>query len=172
MIWIMGPGRCGTTFLWELFRNLGYDTGTEAEFLRANEGRLDWVSFPRVIKGTGGLCINFRKHTAGRPIEHVFLCVRAFEPMLESHLKMKYGRGQYKGLSLDELRSRLVEEIPATMGWGLLHAFAYTYSIVIFPASALNSEYLYRVIYRAGYATDRDHFERAWQQTVKPELIR
>ena len=172
MIWIMGPGRCGTTFLWELFRNLGYDTGTEAEFLRANEGRLDWVSFPRVIKGTGGLCINFRKHTAGRPIEHVFLCVRAFEPMLESHLKMKYGRGQYRGMSLEELRARLVEEIPATMGWGLLHAFQHPHSIVSFPASAVNSDYLFKLMSRAGYAHDRTHFERAWQNTVKPELIR
>lgn len=170
----MGPGRCGTTFLWSLFKELGYDTGEETEFLRAKaeDIRAGTAVFPRVVKGTGGLCLNFRKHMQGHEIEHVFLCIRTREVLLRRHIEAKQGHGQYKKLTQEELEARLTDELPHTVGSALLHAIEHPYSIVRFPKSAEDPEYMYTILYRAGFAPDRDRFMRAWQVTVKPELIR
>ena len=173
MIVILGPGRSGTTFLWELFRNLGYETGPHAEFLRAYSDEIskNKIKFPKVIKGTGGLCVNFLKHTKGHNIGHIFFCIRSFEPLLARQIKMKKNRGVYKGMTIPHLEKVLIEEIPRTVGLGLLNIIEHPYSIVKFPESAQDPEYLFDIINKAGYCDDKNKFQEIWKKTVKPDLI-
>lgn len=173
----MGAGRCGTTFLWEMFKELGFDTGDEAEFFQ-NQERLGLTRIPRVIKGTGGLCINLDMYVKVHhlQIEHIFLCTRQLGPMVASQLKMKQDRATYKGVSSKSLQELLLTEIPGTFGKALLqiaHA-EYPFSIVKFPKSAEDPVYLARVLKKShaegfGYLPE---FEKAWERVVKPELIR
>lgn len=173
----MGAGRCGTTFLWELFKELGFDTGDEAEFFQ-NQERLGLTRIPRVIKGTGGLCINLDRHVSqyDLQIEHIFLCTRQLGPMVASQLKMKQDRGTYKGVSSIALQEILYKEIPGTFGTALLQIAdaGYPLSLVHFPRSAQDPYYLASILKKAhvegfGYLPD---FHEAWNKVVKPELIR
>ncbi len=173
----MGAGRCGTTFLWELFKELGFDTGDEAEFFQ-NQERLGLTRIPRVIKGTGGLCINLGMYVKVHrlQIEHIFLCTRGLGPMVASQMKMKQDRGTYKGMSLTDLQEKLFEEVPATFGKALLQIgdAGYPLSLVHFPRSALDPHYLATVLKKShaeGFAY-LPEFHKAWNKVVKPELIR
>jgi hypothetical protein len=173
----MGAGRCGTTFLWELFKELGFDTGDEAEFFQ-NKERLGLTRIPRVIKGTGGLCINLdiyaRVHRL--QIEHIFLCTRQLGPMVASQLKMKQNSKTYKGLSPEALQDLLFAEVPGTYGKAILQIAhsEYPFSLVKFPKSAQDPDYLASVLKKShveglGYLPE---FHKAWDKVVKPELIR
>jgi len=176
-ILIMGAGRCGTTFLWELFKELGFDTGEEAEFFQ-NHKRLGIERVPRVVKGTGGLCINLDKYVQqyALKIEHIFLCTRRLEPMVTSQVKMKHDKGIYEGVSSEDLQEILCEEIPGTFGKALLQIgeAGYPLSLVHFPKSAQDPDYL-RSILKKSHAEGFDYlplFYQAWNRVVKPELIR
>jgi hypothetical protein len=173
----MGAGRCGTTFLWEMFKELGFDTGEEAEFFQ-NQERLGLTRIPRVIKGTGGLCINLDMYVKVHhlQIEHIFLCTRQLGPMVASQLQMKQDRGTYKGLRSSALQAKLYQEIPGTFGKALLQIAdsEYPFSIVKFPKSAEDPDYLARVL-KKSHAEGFDYlpeFNKAWDKVVKPELIR
>lgn len=173
----MGAGRCGTTFLWELFKELGFDTGDEAEFFQ-NQERLGLTRIPRVIKGTGGLCINLDMYARVHhlQIEHIFLCTRQLGPMVESQVKMKHDKGAYEGVGQTELREILYQEIPGTFGKALLQIAQaeYPFSIVKFPKSAEDPDYLLSVLKKShaeGFCY-LPEFHKAWERVVKPELIR
>ncbi len=173
----MGAGRCGTTFLWELFKELGFDTGNEAEFFQ-NKERLGLTRIPRVIKGTGGLCINLDKYVKQYElqIEHIFLCTRQLGPMVASQLKMKHDKGIYKGRSWEALQAILYKEIPGTFGKALLQIgeIGCPLSLVHFPRSAQDPDYLLSIL-KKSHATGLCYlpeFHKAWERVVKPELIR
>ena len=173
----MGAGRCGTTFLWELFKRLGFDTRDEAEFFQ-NQERLGLTRIPRVIKGTGGLWINLDMYVRvhALQIEHIFLCTRQLGPMVASQLKMKQDRGTYKGMSLTALQEILYKEIPGTFGTALLQIAdaEYPFSVVKFPKSAEDPDYLASVL-KKSHAEGFDYlpeFHKAWMNVVKPALIR
>ena len=64
MIVIMGPGRCGTTIVVRLLQAMGFDTGNAHEIFREkphDELRSPEFRWPRVVKGTGTLCMGLNK---------------------------------------------------------------------------------------------------------------
>ena len=174
----MGAGRCGTTFLWYLFKELGMDTGDEAEWFQNHE-RLGLERIPKVIKGTGGLCVNLDKYVEKYRLQvgHIFLCTRAFRPMLQSQMKMKQDKGIYKGLCLEALQETLEEEIPRTFGKALLHIceMNYPFTIIKFPKSAQDVDYCYNTLHKAlgerGLPLRRV-FDEAWEWVRNPDLVR
>lgn len=176
---IYGPGRCGTTFLWELLNELGFETGREKEFFRKYSDELDRgesIDHPLVLKGTAGLARNLHKYLVRSNIRvgHIFLCVRALEPMLKSHIKKKRGHGIYRKMSDKQLEKHLREELPATIGAGLINALPYSYTIAKFPDIAESSRYAYEVLkpVLSSDQEDLDYFNTAHSRAVKPELIR
>jgi len=178
-IFIIGPGRSGTTWTWELFRELGADTGTEAEFFRKYNSAIDAgdpVEYPHILKGTGGLCVNFERYLerSGLSVEHVIFCVRSLEPMIASHMKMKFGRGQYEGMTKEELREHLPNELCHTVGAGLLAILPYPHTILRFPNSAQDLQYALNAIYDPffGSSIPQEEFVVGWRKVTKPHLIR
>lgn len=176
---IIGPGRSGTTFLWYLFKELGLDTGTEAEFFRKWNDAIDHgekLTYPLILKGTAGLCLNFNKYLerTGLEVAHIFFCVRRLEPMIVSHMKMKRGKGAYKGLDDSALEARLRQELPSTVGSGLLVSLEYPSTQVEFPRSAEDSSYLYETLQKSLIldGISKEKFVEAWSKVRNPKLLR
>lgn len=180
VVLIAGPGRSGTTFLWQILRNLGYDVGGKhqhAEFFRHRRGAIlrGEVPVPYIVKGTGGMCVNLdeRIQTFNLDVEHVIVALRNLDSMIRSQIKMKRNKSIYKGLNDELLYERLKEELPRTIGKLFLHLtnFDIPFTIIKFPLSAQDADYCFDRL-RGIFDLDRDKFIEAWEETVIPEKIR
>lgn len=174
----MGPGRCGTTLIIRLLQKMGYDTGGCHEIFREKpiEIRKQEFVWPRVIKGTGTLCVNLNRWVKDNNwnVEVVILCVRKLESNIASMIRKKRSRGAYKGLTDEELEERIRQEVPA----GYKQARAnikegeYRYIEIEFPRSARDVEYCYNALHEAIPDLDKEKFITAWTDIVDQKLIR
>jgi hypothetical protein len=175
----MGPGSSGTSFLWYMFRGLGFDTGKHVEFFRAERPNLFKenieIHIPHVLKGTGGLCKNTFKYIDENhlEIEHIFFALRNFENTVRGRKKMSRNRGGYKRLSEEQLDERIKYEIPHTIGNGLLNLIErdYPFTIVKFPESALDAEYCYNKLKVVLGDMSFENFKEAHAKVANPEKI-
>lgn len=174
---ILGPGRCGTTVLWYLLKEYGVDTGEEAEVIQNFRDELlsGKRRMPYIVKGTGALSRNLNENLDRHKmsVDHIFFCVRRYEPMLASHIKKKKDTGKYKGLSLDALTDELSVELPETLGITLFNLIErnHPFTVIEFPRSAQDEQYCYDKL-TEGLSLDREQFSSAWRKTVNPNLIR
>lgn len=180
MIIVMGPGRCGTTFLARILNELGYSTGGHHEIFREKPLEIAEMGkkfpWPRVVKGTGALCKQLyeKSHEYEWNVEHIFYCYRKYDAMVRSHEKIKKGKGIYKGLTDEQLHDTLVEEIPNTLGLGLLQCaeFNCPTTLVKFPESALKPSYLHNRVCKLNPGILYGEVLEAHRKIYDPEKIR
>lgn len=174
---IMGPGRCGSTFLFYLLKELGLDTGPHPEFLRWERtveklNRKEKVEFPTIIKHLGGFCLNLNDHIDrfGWSIKHIFFCLRRFEACLNSRVGMTMRRTRK---SREEATEIMMDEIPHTVGMGLFNLIErdHPFTVIRFPRSAQDPEYCYNKLSPILEDIDFETFKIAWEKTVDPSLI-
>jgi len=150
MIVIMGPGRCGTTFLIQMFTALGFDTAGRWEIFREERKEISRLGkkypWPRVIKGTGALCQKLKKKADfyGWKLEHIYICYRQLEPMMNSRIARKSIPKSQRKKSPEEIREYFQGTIPRTLGHALHQAafFDCPVTVVKFPRSATDMDYL------------------------------
>lgn len=175
---ITGTGRVGTTFLIQLFRALGEDTGGHDEIFRevaASERDKDSYQWPRVIKGTAYIGMQLRDKIKRYDwnVSHVFFCLRNIESTIISMKKQKRGKGVYKHLSNEEFEKRIEIEVP--QGFKEireeLKKTGIPYTEIWFPKSAQDREYCYSVLSPV-LPYSKEEYYAAWEKSVKPEKIR
>lgn len=170
---ILGAGRVGSTFLWQLLNEYGMDCGDHPEHFRHYKGQHDVVPIPEVVKVGAGWCqcLGERIIEYEMNIRHAILCVRNFEDILNSQTKFKYEHGEYRGLSEDELREKLKHQIPEVIGKALLnlHELEIPHTIIKFPDSAKDPFYCHTKLEEVFGLLDLDKFLADWAEAVKPE---
>jgi hypothetical protein len=178
MIVIMGPGRCGTTLIIRLLKEMGYDTGESHEIFRERREEIQDPNFkwPKVVKGTGALCHNLNRWVKTRDwnVEVVIMCYRELDANVKSMMKKKKGRGIYKKLTPEQLEGRIAEEVPSTYKRAeeQIRVGGYRKVDIHFPKSAQDMEYCYSKLVEAVPDLDKEKFRRAWSEVVDPTLIR
>lgn len=173
MIVIMGPGRCGTTVVIRLFQAMGFDTGNAHEIFRErshSELRSSHFKWPRVIKGTGTLCVGLNKWAdqGNWNIEVVILCVREYEEHVERMVKWKRGRGGYKGLTPEELEKRIRFELIEGYSEARKQISKEGCKLVEveFPRLRESKDYCYSVLNGAVPEFTRKQFDVAWDEVI------
>lgn len=173
-ILIAGPGRCGTTFLWSLFRDLGFDVGKHPEYLRSFVKKTNPP--PYVIKGTGGLCINTLEHIERNnlEVEHMFICIRNLHAQVLSLDKMKKDGRLYNHLSDENRKKKIQDETSFAYGQLFSNIFKLDilHTIVEFPLSAESAVYCYDKISWLDNIPVFDRFKDIWENTVDKKKIR
>jgi hypothetical protein len=176
----MGPGRCGSTFLWELFRELEFDTGPHPEFLRWEDTkdkikRNEEVIYPRVIKHLGGFCMRLNEHIDENDwgVEHIFFCLRSLKPCASSKAVMQHNRSPNYYISKEEAKKEAERELPYTVGMGLLQIVErdHPFTMIKFPNSALDPEYCLEKLQVVLKGMRFDYFEKRWRKAVNSDLI-
>lgn len=179
VILIVGPGRSGTTFLYYLIKELGFDCGTYPEYFQGvkrgylpNDGNI-----PYVVKGTGAVCNNLDKYVDifELNIKHTIVAMRNIESCARSQTKKKKNRGIYKNLNDEELYTQLkAQELPRTVGNLFFHLTEkeIPFTLVKFPKSAINSKYCYNRLKKIFPLKGYNAFYNSWKKTVVEDRIR
>ncbi len=175
---IVGPGRSGTTFLWMLLKELGFDTGSTPEYFHKKKGEALKGNLPYVVKGTAGLCHNFSEYVErfALEVDHVIVALRNLESNVKSKAKFRKRKGatRFKNRSKEDLQDELRERIPLSIGRLVLHLYEgdHPHTVVMFPRSAQDVDYCYAKITGAMGSISYDTFVDAWNKVVDPALIR
>jgi hypothetical protein len=179
---IVGPGRSGTTFLWRLLKELGYDTGDKPEYFSHSKGEAAKGNIPYVVKGVGGLAHNLPGFVKryDLDVDHVIVALRGLEANIRSRReysknpKSKRHEQYYKNMSEEEHRDHFSNTLPKMVGRLMFSLIEgdHPYTIVVFPKSAQDVDYCYEKITAAMGDIPYDKFVEAWNKVVKPELIR
>jgi hypothetical protein len=157
MIVVMGPGRCGTTFLIQVLNALGFDTGGGhleifrelSSEIKEQGTKFDW---PDAIKGTGYLCHELKEKADfyGWDVSYIFICYRQLDAMIKSRIAGVHRKPKksYDGMCDSELYELFKQQMPYTLGTALHQAafFDCPVTLVKFPRSAKDIDYLYSVL--------------------------
>lgn len=174
---IAGPGRSGTTFLWRLLKELGYDTGEYPEYFRNQKEEALKGNLPYVVKGTAGLCHNLPDYVErfNLDVGHVIVALRNLESNVKSKAKSRKrdGAARFRNRTTKDLRDELRERIPLAVGrlWLHLTEGEHPHTVVLFPKSARDVDYCYYKITEAMGSIPYDKFVAAWEAVVDEELI-
>jgi hypothetical protein len=177
---IAGPGCSGTTFLWELLKELGFDTGDVTEYFHHRKAEAKKGNIPYIVKGTAGLCHNFPEYVKrfNLQVDHVIVALRNLESNVKSKARTRKRRrgqaGQFKNRTTEDIRDELRERIPLCIGRLMLHLLEgeHPHTVIMFPRSAQDVDYCYEKITSAMGDIQYDEFVEAWNKVVQPELIR
>ncbi len=171
---IAGPGRSGTTFLWRLLKELGFDTGDAPEFFKDNKREAQKGNIPYVVKGTAAMCHELDKYVERWDLkpDHVIVAMRRFESCIDSRVRMRKRR--IPSMTKEDIRRSLLEQVPLAMGrlWFHLIEEDYPYTVVTYPESAQDVDYCYHKITEAMGSIPYDKFVEAWDKVVDPKLVR
>jgi hypothetical protein len=187
-IYISGTGRAGTTFLIQLLTKLGLDTGFSepapgAYFELARAG-YEWDLFdlnaPRIVKSPL-LCDGVDDLVArGFLIAHVIIPVRDAAAAADSRIRVQMhttgrqdGSPVAGGLWGTEKACEQISVLQAKLS-GLVEALArhdIPMTVLSFPRSVLDMEYLHRKLkWLVPKATD-DEFRKAFEKTARPWMV-
>jgi hypothetical protein len=175
---IAGPGGSGTSFLWSLLRELGFDTGDVPEYFHHRKAEAMKGNFPYVVKGTAGLCHNFPEYVErfNLEVDHVIVALRNLESNVKSKAKIRKrdGAKRFRNRTTKDLQDELRERIPLCIGRLMLHLFEgeHPHTVVMFPRSAQDVDYCYAKITEAMGDIPYDTFVEAWNKVADPALIR
>lgn len=145
-ILIMGVGGCGSSFLWHLLDDCGYETKGINEFMRhggvreaIRNGTLDTFEFPQVIKHLGGFLVNLNEHIDRHnwEVQHIFFCVSSLPYQLNQYKKRR---------GWDE--KRCLEKYRKGLGEGMIQLIErdHDFTIIRSPRSVLDPRYCYEKV--------------------------
>lgn len=185
-IFISGTGRAGTTYLIQLFSELGFDTGnwSDADYFPQARAGLERQIFdtkiPKVAK-TPFLCDNVDEAlAAGIQIGHVIIPIRKISDAAASRIHvqlettgLKDGKTVSGGLwgtesaahqadVLSRKLSNLIESL-------VRHDIAMT--LISFPRSAIDAGYLFGKLSPIMPTISRSVFFNAFKRIAKPDMI-
>ncbi len=175
---IAGPGRSGTTFMWSLLKELGFDTGDDPEYFHHKKREALKGNFPYVVKETAGLCHNFPEYVErfNLEVDHVIVALRNLESNVKSKAKARKcdGAARFRNRTTEDIRNELRERIPLCIGRLMLHLFEgeHPHTVVMFPRSAQDVDYCYAKVTGVMGWIPYDTFVEAWNKVVDPKLIR
>ncbi|WP_146767913.1 hypothetical protein [Mesorhizobium atlanticum] len=185
-IFISGTGRAGTTFLVQLFTELGYDTGTwsDADYFPHARAGLERDVFgadlPAIVK-TPFLCDYVDQALfSGIQIDHVIIPVRRMVDAAASraHVQLettgtKDGKSVNGGLWGTEIAEEQADVLSRKFA-NLVEALVrhdISITMVSFPRSATDAAYLFRKLSPIIPSISVDVFTTAFNNTAKPAMI-
>ena len=186
MIVISGTGRSGTTYLMELFAELGFDTGpwTEAHYHHvASAGRernvLKSAGY-RVVKSPHFCDQVDAAVAAGIGIEHVIIPVRNIEDAAASRVRVQEaatgsrdGKGVPGGLwgttSAEDQASVLSRKLASLVESLVRHDIPMT--MLYFPRITTDEDYLFRKLSPLMPAMTYSAFLLAFAEVARPERV-
>ncbi|MEW6629954.1 MAG: hypothetical protein AB1440_03710 [Pseudomonadota bacterium] len=185
-IFISGTGRAGTTYLIQLFAELGFDTGTWSDadyFPQARAGlerQIFGAQIPKVVK-TPFLCDHVDEAvSAGIQIGHVIIPVRKIADAAASRIYVqlettgsKDGKTVSGGLWGTE-RAAHQEDVLSRKLANLVEALVrhdIPITLISFPRSATDAAYLFDKLSPLMPTISKSAFFEAFNKTARPELI-
>lgn len=176
---ITGFGRCGTTFLVELFTELGLDTGFKpgqyenaASYhrdARAGLERVASVGGPYIVKDPRA-CDYMRKLASEFTIDYCVLCVRNVVDAANSRRAVGHGKpgGLWKtndkSISQEDVLARTLTRCVTDLAY-----YAVPTILIEFPRMVLDAEYARRVLFPV--VGQCGPFNKVHAEVAKPELI-
>jgi len=153
-ILIMGVGACGSSFLWRLFRDCGFETSGIREWMRHSgvrealkRGTLDEVVYPKVIKHLGGFLNNLNMHIDdhGWEIEHIFFAVASYDFQIKQTSERRARNKRHAGKSKEQIIEEFVVDYERALGKGLIQLIErdHPFTMVRCPRSIKDSKYCY-----------------------------
>lgn len=174
---VMGPGNCGTSYLVEVLRELGYDTGDAIDFWREKRreiGAGEITEFPYVIKSTSfGPKLKERAKRYGWEPEFIFVCYRQKGAWIDSRLSKPKNA---KALRDMENPREYLEQVEADRLLGECLSAAAEFPdtpliMVQFPQST-DPWYLRSRLKAFAPDTTQNQVEMAVKTALKPEKVR
>lgn len=152
VILIMGVGGCGSSFLWGLLGDCGFETKGINEFMRhggvreaIKAGTLDSFEFPEVIKCLGGFLVNLNEHIDRHnwKVRHIFFVVASYDYQINKYMKRR--RSKQKHLTVEEAAVIAEEDYKRGLGSGLIQLIErdHPFTMVRCPRSIKDSKYCY-----------------------------
>lgn len=178
-ILITGVGGCGSSFLWGLLGDLGFDTGEINEVMRHPPikravDRGEDVEFPEVIKNLGGFLTNLNGHIDRHnwEVRHIFLAMASHELQIKAYVKRR--RYKQEGLSKEERIALAEHDYRQGLGKGLIQIVErdHSFTIIRCPRSIKDSKYCYEKLKGVLKDTVYEEFAKVHAARIVPRYLK